>query len=336
MISRELSRKKAMDAVKHIRGHVSDSNLAYYTDMLEDFDQTINMPLYMYTWGRDIKLRSGVSIGVKSTSFTRSTYGSQGSYQATGKPWISPSTTQLTNVTVDGEKVVTPVRELGQNLQYSVVDLRASERTQQPLDTQQQIAFRELYNQYTDEMVYLGDDNFDNSASPAEGLLNSSVVTSSTVPNGASGFPEWSTKTADEILADINDLLTSTWEDSAYAVVPAKLGLPPAQWSELVSRKVSGQADKTILKYVMENNIATFSGVAFEIVSMKLLNGVGAGGTQRMIAYTNSEQYVRFPMAPVESLPTQYNGVWINTPYMWAYGSMEFPYPETVQYADGI
>jgi hypothetical protein len=55
-----------------------------------------------------------------------------------------------------------------------------------------------------------------------------------------------------------------------------------------------------------------------------------------MVAYTNNEDRVRFPMVPIRRETPYYLGIKFNAPYIWAFGEVEFPYSETVIYRDGI
>ena len=55
-----------------------------------------------------------------------------------------------------------------------------------------------------------------------------------------------------------------------------------------------------------------------------------------MMAYTNNEDFVRFPMVPVRRETAYYQGIRFIAPYIWGFGSIEFVYPETVGYRDGI
>ena len=184
----------------------------------------------------------------------------------------------------------------------------------------------------TDQMVYIGATEVG-----ATGLVNTSGITSGTVANGVSGSPLWVNKTPDEILADVNTLLTSTWQAAAFAVCPGKLLLPPAQFSYITSQKVSSAGNVSILKFLKENAISLqINGKELDIQPLKWLTGRGSGGSNRMVAYTNEEQYVRFPMVPIMRQTAYYQGIRFTAPYLWLFGEMEFVYPETLQYADGI
>ena len=309
-----------------------DSTLAYFVNQLDNLDRKLYEPLYNVTWGRDINLRTGISMANESTSFIRSNIGGVGTQNAQGKPWISPNTTTLPGVSVNGERVVLPLRLLGQEISYTSVELERSQLIGQPIDTQKFEAMNIMYQMNTDEMVYVGDTGVG-----ATGLVNSSLVTSGAVANGTAGTPTWVTKTPDEILKDVNDMVTAAWTASGFAVCPDKVLLPPAQFAYVSSQKVSTAGNVSILQFLEDNSISLrINGRKLEIQPLKWLTGRGAAGADRMVAYTNQEDKVRFPMVPVRRETPYYLGIKFNAPYIWAFGEVEFPYPETVIYRDGI
>ena len=309
-----------------------DSTLAYYVNQLDNLDKKLYEPLFSVTWGRDIKLRSGITMANESTSFIRSTIGAVGTQNATGKPWISPNTTTLPGVSVNGERVVLPLRLLGQEVSYSSVELERSQLLGQPIDAQKFNALNTIYQMATDEMIYVGD-----SAVGAEGLVNSTLVTSGSVPNGAGSSPLWVNKTPDEILKDVNDMITAAWQASGFSVCPDKLLLPPAQFAYISSQKISTAGNVSILTFLEDNSISLrVNGRKLDIQPLKWLTGRGAAGADRMVAYTNDEERVRFPMVPIRRETPYYLGIKFNAPYIWAFGEVEFVYPETAVYRDGI
>lgn len=311
-----------------------DSALAYYVNQLENLDKQLYEPLVSVSWGRDIKLRAGITMSNESTSFIQSAFGGVGSLQNSSgnMPWMSPETTAIPGVSINGQKVVLPLRLLAREVSYTSVELERSQLTGQPIDVQKVDALNALYQMNTDQMVYIGSSDVG-----ATGLINNAAVTSSTVANGVSGSPLWINKTPDEILADVNTLIVATWLASAYAVCPTKLLLPPAQFSYLASQKVSSAGNVSILKFLQENCISLqVNGKMLEIDPVKWLTGAGAMGVDRMVAYTNEENRVRFPMVPVRRETAYYQGIRFTAPYLWAFGEVEFVYPDTVQYADGI
>lgn len=320
------------------RRYTKDSTLAYYINQLENLDKRLYEPLVSVSWGRDIKLRPGITMSDESTSFIRSAFAAAGSLGnssgASGgnMAWISPETTAIPGISINGQKTILPLRPAAREVSYTSIELNRSQQTGQPIDTQKMNALNILYQMNIDQMVYVGD-----SIVGATGLLNNAGITSSLVANGVSGSSLWVNKTADEILNDVNSLLESIWAASAYAVMPDSLLLPPLQFSYIASQKVSSAGNVSILKFLKENSIALEeNGRELRISSVKWLPGIGATGLNRMVGYTNSEDRVRYPMVPVRRETAYYQGIRYSAPYLWALGELEFVYPETVQYADGI
>jgi hypothetical protein len=212
------------------------------------------------------------------------------------------------------------------------VELERSQLLGQPVDAQKFDALNILYQMATDEMIYIGDTSVS-----ALGLVNSTLVTSASVAAGAATTTAWTTKTPDEILKDVNDMVTAAWTASGFAVCPDKLLLPPAQYAYIASQKISTAGNVSILTFLEDNSISLrVNGRKLDIQPVKWLTGRGAGSTDRMVCYTNQEDRVRFPMVPIRRETPYYLGIKFNAPYIWAFGEVEFLYPETVLYRDGI
>lgn len=315
-----------------------DSALAFYVNQLENLDKRLYMPLTSVSWGRDIKLRPGITMSDESTSFIQSAFAAGGTQSNSNgsnggnMPWLSAESTAIPGVSIDGQKVVLPLRLLGREVSYTSVELDRSQRLGTPIDAQKMDALNILYQMNTDQIIYIGSTDVG-----SEGLLNSSLVTVGEVATGVSGQTQWASKTADEILNDVNTLIESTWSASAFAVCPSKLLLPPLQFSYIASQKVSSAGNVSILKFLKENCISLeVNGKELDIQPVKWLTGRGVDSQDRMVAYTNEENRVRYPMVPIRRETAYYMGIRFMAPYIWAFGEMEFPYPETLQYADGI
>lgn len=320
------------------RFRTRDSALAYYVNQLENLDRRLYEPLVSVSWGRDIKLRPGISMSNESTSFIRSAFAAPGSLKAGSgvsggnMSWVSAETNAIVGVDVNGEKIVKPLRLLAREVTYTSPELERSQLTGQPIDALKMDALNTVYQMNTDQMVYIG-----SAEVGATGLFNDALVSTGNVANGIGGNPEWTTKTPDEILADVNTLLTDTWEASAYAVCPAELRLPPFQFGYIASQKVSSAGNVSILKFLEDNSISLkINGKPLNIQPVKWLTGRGAGDTDRMVAYTNELDRVRFPMVPIRRETPYYQGIRFSAPYLWAFGEVEIVYNETIAYADGI
>jgi hypothetical protein len=326
-------------------GRTVDSTGAFLVGELERLDQTLHMPLVAVSWSRDVDLREDVSIADENSSFTLSTFASAGSLGAgnsirNGKAWIGKATDQIGGVSVDIGKYPQPLTPWGLEVKFSILELESAAKAGRPIDEQKLAGLKLKHQMDIDEMVYAGD-----SSLVAGGLVNHTLVTNvSNVPNGASASPLWSSKTPDEILADVNAVITSVWAASGWKVMPSKILLPPTQFGYISTAKVSSAGNVSILKYVLENNVLKASGQGeLEIQPAKWLIGAGAGGTlgtagtvDRMVCYTQQKDYLRYPMTMLQKTPIQYDSIYHKTTYYCRLGVLEVVYPETIGYRDGL
>lgn len=325
-------------------GRTVDSTGAFLVGELERLDLTMHEPLSSVTWGRDIDLREDVTIADEISSFTLTTFASNGGLGTgngigNGKAWIGKSTDQITGVGVDIAKVPHQLTPWGMELKYTILELESAAKLGRPIDQQKYEGLQLKYQMDVDEQVYIGDTSLG-----VTGLINNSLVTPQPVANGAAGSPQWINKTPNEILSDVNTALTTVWANSAWAVVPERLLLPPAQFGYISTQLISLAGSVSILKYIQDNNLLTTTGRGkLEILPCKWLIGGGAGGTignpsttNRMVVYTKDKKRVRFPMTLLQRTPIQYDSIYHKTTYFGRLGAVELVYPETMGYFDGI
>jgi hypothetical protein len=330
-----------------------DSTGAFMVGELERLDQTLHMPLASVTWHRDIDLRQDVTIADELSSFTLSTGGSPGGLGTgntvgRGKSWAGKNSNQTQGQSLDISKTTNPLRIWEQEVKFTVLELESAAKTGRPVD-QQKFEFLQLKHQMDiDEQVYVGD-----LGTGDTGLLNSSLITNNkVVATGASGYTPWVSKQPDEILADVNELITSVWTASAWAVMPNRLLLPPVVFGYISTQKVSNAGNVSILKYLEENNITVRAnkGGGLQIFPNKWLVGLNAGvgsasfgvpGTKTasndvMFCYTKQYNRVRYPMTTLQRTPIQYSGIWHMTTYFCRLGVTEVVYPETAGWRYGV
>ncbi|MCL6466960.1 MAG: DUF2184 domain-containing protein [Ralstonia sp.] len=315
-----------------------DSTGAFLIGQLERLDQTLNEPLVEFTWSRDIDIRTDVSPADEIASFTNSAFAMAGGMTPGGLNWISNEGNAIAGPSLDIGKTGQAMRLWGAEVKYTVPELVKAQALGMPVDAQKVEAMNLKRNMDLDQLVYIGDSNLS-----VTGLINNVSVTPTALPNGASGFSAWTKKTPDEILTDVNNILTTTWANSGWKVLPNRLMLPPAQYGYIAAAKVSNAGNVSILTYVLENNIATRSGVKLEILPLKWLIGSGVGGTQgvlgtvdRMVAYNKDKKYVQYPMTELQRTPLEYRSLFQITTYWARFGQVEVRYSTTMGYADGL
>lgn len=298
---------------------------AFLIGELERLDPELHGPLAAVTWGRDIDLREDVALGDEVSSYTNSSFAAAGGIYANGINWVGQDATAIPGVAISIEKSSKPLRLWGQQIGYTVKELAAAQRVNRPIDREKLDAMQLKHQMDIDQMVYVGDE-----VVGATGLCNNPAVTKATLTK------TWANSTPDEILASINKALETAWEASAYAILPDRLLVPPKAMSCL-TKPMTSAGSISILQYVREQCLCnSINGRLLEIAPVKHLVGIGASGKDRMVAYTKSPQYVRFPLVPLQHTPVEYRGLYQLTTYYAALGEVEFVYPETVAYADGV
>ena len=289
-----------------------------------------------------------MTIADEISSYTLSTFGAAGGLGTgnsigNGKSWAGKSTTQIANVSVDINKIPHNLHIWSSELSYTIPELESAARVGRPIDSQKYEAMQLKYQMDIDEQVYYGDTPYGDT-----GLVNLTGVTHTSLPAGASGYTTWANKTPQEILADVNQAVTTTWANSAWAVMPGRLLIPPTQFGFISTEIVSAAGSMSILRYLLENNITVEAGkngrgAPLEIFPLKWLIGAGSGGTigtetgnDRMVVYTKAYDRVRYPLTGLARTPVQYDGLYHKTTYYGRLGVVENPYPETVSYWDGL
>jgi hypothetical protein len=332
-------------------GRTVDSTGSFLVGELERLDLTLHEPLAAVTWGRDIDLREDVTTADEVSSFTTSTYASAGGLGTgqsvgNGKSWIGKNTNQVSRVSVDIAKVTQPLIPWGKEIAYTVLELESAAKLGRPVDEQKYKALQLAHQMEVDEMVYYGD-----TPGAFYGLVNSNnrttpdaVTNVANVANGALGSPLWTQKTPDEILQDFNEVLTSAWAATGWAILPSDILLPPNDFGYIATQKVSAAGNVSILNYVLENNItARQGGTTLDIKAVKWCIGTGVGGTvavgngkDRMVVYTKDKDRVRYPMTMLSKTPLQYDSIWHRSTYYGRLGVLEIVYPECMAYRDGL
>lgn len=324
---------RTRDSMNTFDRRTIDSTGAFLVGELERLDQTLHMPLVSVTWQRDIKLRSDVSMADEQSSFTISSFAASGGMNPTGKSWAGKSSNANTEIEMDIGKVVNNLNVWSMGLSYTIPELLSAQKIGRPVDAQKYEGLKLKYQMDVDEQVNIGD-----SVLGVTGLVNNAAVSNVTnVANGAGGGASWFGKNQKEILKDVNEILNSTWAASAYALAPYELRIPPAQFSYISNTPVSEAGNSSILQYIRDNAISTVvNGVPLNIQPSKWLVGRGAGDLDRMIAYTNEEERIRFPSVPLQRTPLEYRGLYQSVQYFGRLGVVEVVYPEALAFRDGL
>lgn len=204
------------------------------------------------------------------------------------------------------------------------------------LQPERALAAGRAYDEFVERVSLTGD-----TGKNWTGLLNSdSLVTHALVAaTGTGSTTTWSTKTQDNILDDINAILSGIYTTSATIEMADTLLLPVSQYLLLATRRLSDISEISLLDWISKYNVYTATTKrALTILAVRQLAGIGAGSTDRMIAYRRDPMVVRIhiPMRH-RFLPVWQTGPLVfDVPGIFRLGGTEIRRPGAVRYADGI
>ena len=241
--------------------------------------------------------------------------------------FIADRTSDIPVVGTQMSKDTTSVHMMGIGYDYGLEEVNQASMLGINLSGDKATAAREIYERTVDRIAFTGeaDKGFN-------GLLNHPDVT---VTSAATG--NWAAATEDQILADVNALLTGVFTATNEVAMANVLLLPSTEFQRIASRRLGDTGD-TILQFLQRANAYTAeTGQALTIRGIRGLDTAGAGATKRMVAYRNSAQVLKMhiPM-PHRFLPVQVQGLTFKVPGIFRLGGLDIRLPQEVRYADGL
>ena len=315
------SKPFAMDAAGIASGQ------AFLTSELEKRDMLVRTPLTSFTYSRDIPVRVGGG-WAEFVSAMNVGYGLTG---GSGEGMIgSGSADGIPMVQADFGKDLWKTHAIYAGTRVFWIDMQKGNMTGRNIDTLLRDGLRLAYDKHMDENVYVGFAKYGTT-----GLINNPdvVITNAT--------KTWATATPDEILEMVNNAILATWARAAYDLdaIPNHILLPYEQYNYIATTKVTNLAEKTILTFLEENNVATKNGGDLFIGATVWCKAAGTGSTDRMVVYSNKERYVAIDeLVPLTRAMTTPNAERFSydTAYAGNVSETEVFYPETITYTDGI
>lgn len=229
----------------------------------------------------------------------------------------------LPRADVFGVEFQTPVRSLGEAFGYNIQEIRAAVLAGRPLTAMKGQAAREAIERGIDEILSVG--------LPSDGIPG--FINNADVPTAAVAGDVWANKTPTAIRADIDEMLQDI-PDVSLGVErgPFTIVLPDLQFDILADTQNSDASDRTIMEFLLQRN-----NKITEIVPWWRMDAAGAGGLDRMMAYTRDARNVRaivpqeFEMFPIEPRNLEFV---VSTHAR--VGGTNFQYPLSARYRDGI
>jgi hypothetical protein len=204
----------------------------------------------------------------------------------------------LPRADVSGKQFVTPIRSIGDSYGYSMQEIRAARMANKNLEVRKQAAARRAHDELINRLAWAGDP-----ISGLPGFLNNPNIPTYVIPATGTGTSKlWSTKTPDQILADMNGMVNQVYFQSKGIHRANQLWLPLEQHSLIQTMPRSSMSDTTVLDFFLRNNPG--------VTVMPLLELDGAnGGLDAAIALENDrDNYVlELPMLFRQHAPQQRN-----------------------------
>lgn len=302
------------------------SNLAFVEGQLAHVEEQVYTIEY-----EDIQYPDLVPIDTSADEWADTVlYYSMDGYGKAG--WIGDKVSDIPLVSQAMAQHHTAVELAGIGYDYGLVEVQRARRLGMNLETDKAQLARRVSEEEIDRVALYGD-----AIKGFSGLTSYPGVPVTAAPNGASGSPNWSQKTGDEIVADANKLIVGVYTGTRRRSLADTLLLPTDQLQLLATRTIEGTAI-TLYQHLMENNLYTMrTGRELTIRDVSGLESAGAGGTARAVAYANQERALKMhvPM-PLDFLDVQIVGLRYIVPGVFRIGGLDWRLPLEGAYLDGI
>jgi len=250
-------------------------------------------------------------------------------YESTGKARIiSNYADDLPTANIMGKQFISAVKSVGISYQYSQDDLRASLMTGKGLPQRIADAARLGNDQKVNDLAFFGDDDYN-----IFGLFNNPNIPSASVANdGVGPSTLWSTKTPDQIIRDMNDLVNGIRVLTKDVERANTLLLPISQYAFISSTPRSSTSDTTILDFFKRANEDIKDVIAIEQCA-----GAGPLGVDVMVAYNRNpgKLTLEIPM-PYKQYNPQERNLNLYIPCESKFGGLLTYYPLSMSIGEGI
>lgn len=312
------------------------SGQAFLQSELEKRDMLVRTPLTSFTYSRDIPIRVGGG-WAEFVSAMQVGYGVSGG--SGDNLYHSGGANGIPMVQADFGKGLYKTHMIAAGTRVMWIDMQRGNMTGRNLDSLLRDGLRMTYDKHMDENTYTGFSRYG-----TYGLLNNPdvmVTSAAEVGETSSKTTAFKRKTPDQILDDINTAILAAWAASEYDrdAIPNHIIMPYEQYNYLATTRVSSLAEKTILTFLLENNVARQNGADLFIGATIWCKGAGVSGKDRMAVYCNKERYLAMDeLVPLTRAMTGPNTAQFcyDTAYAGNLSEVEVFYDQTMLYVDGI
>jgi hypothetical protein len=226
----------------------------------------------------------------------------------------------LPKVGVSATESRTAVRSIGASYGWSLQDVRAAMLGGFPLESRLALQAVRAHNQLMNDIAWAGDASYN-----LPGLKTQTSGTTTTATTG-----NWAAATADQIIADVNEPITSIVSASSGAEFPNLVLMPPAQFALISTKSRSTTSDTTVLTFLR----AAYPGIRFE----QAVECIDWSSTNdALIVMTNDAQHLSMEVPqPYEEMPVERHALRFEVATHTRFGGLLVYYPKSVAIRTGI
>lgn len=250
---------------------------------------------------------------------------------------ISNYAADLPRSDVKAAEFTSKVKSLGGSYGYNIQEIRNAQKAGKPLNQRKATATRRAYDQGVNSIAWFG-----NAAAGILGMLTQpNVPAAVAATGGTTGYVVWdgaSCKNAEEILEDLNAIVTSIETVTKGVEVPDTILLPVSQHRKISTTRMAAGTDTTIKEFFMKNNpeIKTIEWVN-ELTDVNPLPSGTAGTKDCMVCYRRDPDALTLELPqPFEQFPAQERNLEFVVPTHARIGGVIVYYPLSMRIVEGI
>lgn len=252
---------------------------------------------------------------------------------------ISDYADDLPRVDVAGKQFFSPVHELGASYGWNIKELRAAMMAKLNLNARRAIAAREAILRKEHKLALFGD-----TLTGLPGFLSNPNISVVTAADNGSGATEWSAKTPDQILADMNNAVGAIMTLTNGVEKPNTLLLPVDEYVRVSTTRMTDGATETVLSFFLKTQAAL--GAIDKVYALPELTEPTAGWASLGVSFDEPKLMVVYNRDPMklsmqvasdfETLPVEERGLDNIVNCMESFGGVLIYYPLSVMVVEGI
>ncbi len=249
--------------------------------------------------------------------------------------FVGPNSNDINRADVGYKMGTHPVQTAALGYGYSLEEINQARLMNMDLSSDKAAAAMRIAEQGLNKLAYLG-----NVKAGYQGLFNASAVTVTAAGSTIAALVAAATDVAGAqaivtFFQQRIDLVYVTATNTTFA--PTHILLPPAQRNLLASAILPFGGNMTLLQY-LELNLVSGRNGRIQFVPDLSLKGAGAGGVDRMMVYTRSEETAKFHLPMGFNFQSPYQDTTLSwfIPGIVRTGGTEIRIPKAHAYFDGV